>query len=116
MDLLLYHRRMALNVRKVDVARYVTECLRREDSPRASELAMYYGVSLSHLSRTFRARYGVTLSAFIKRVQLRRAEMLLRTTTLDTTHVGYACGFGTRRSFFRAYRRLMGDSPRHSQR
>jgi len=104
--------RMALNVRKVDVARYVADCLRREDPPRASELAMFYGVTLSHLSRTFRSRYGVTLSAFIKRVQLRRAEMLLQNSTLDTTHVGYACGFGTRRSFFRAYRRVIGCSPR----
>jgi transcriptional regulator GlxA family with amidase domain len=104
-----------MNVRKIDVARYVADCLRREDPPRASELAMFYGVTLSHLSRTFRARYGVTLSEFIKRLQVRRAELLLRNTKLDTTHVGYACGFGTRRSFFRAYRRFKGDSPRHNQ-
>jgi transcriptional regulator GlxA family with amidase domain len=38
--------------------------------------------------------------------------MLLQNSTLDTTHVGYACGFGTRRSFFRAYRRVIGCSPR----
>jgi transcriptional regulator GlxA family with amidase domain len=105
-----------MNVRKIDVARYVADCLRREDSPRASELAMQYGVTLSHLSRTFHARYGVTLSEFIKRMQVRRADMLLRSTELDTTHVGYACGFGTRRSFFRAYRRFKGDSPRRASR
>jgi transcriptional regulator GlxA family with amidase domain len=115
-DLLLYDAFMALNVRKVDVARYVADCLRREDSPRASELAMRYGVTLSHLSRTFHARHGVMLSEFIKRLQLRRAEMLLRNTKLDTTHVGYRCGFGTRRSFFRAYRRFKGDSPRRASR
>ena len=101
-----------MNVRKIDVARYVADCLRREDSPRASELAMQYGVTLSHLSRTFHARYGVTLSEFIKSMQVRRADLLLRSTKLDTTHVGYACGFGTRRSFFRAYRRVIGCSPR----
>jgi len=91
---------LRMNVRKIDVARYVADCLRREDPPRASELAMHY---------------GVTLSEFIKRLQVRRAELLLRNTKLDTTHVGYACGFGTRRSFFRAYRRFKGDSPRHNQ-
>ena len=106
---------MALNVRKIDVAHYVAECMRREDSPRASELAMWYGVTLSHLSRTFRARYGVTLSAFIKALQVRHAQRMLRTTTLDTTHVGYRCGFATRRTFFRAYRRFTGDSPRRHQ-
>lgn len=107
---------MALNVRKSDVARYVADCLRREDSPRASELAMRYGVTLSHMSRTFHARHGVTLSEFIKRLQVLHAELLLRNTKLDTTHVGYRSGFGTRRSFFRAYRRFKGDSPRHSSR
>jgi len=106
---------MALNVRKLDVVHYVADCMRREDSPRASELAMRYGVSLSHLSRTFRARYGETLSGFIKAVQVRRARRLLRMTTLDTTHVGYACGFATRRTFFRAYRRFTGESPRRDQ-
>ena len=106
---------MTLNVRKLDVARYVADCMRRQDSPRASELAMYYGVSPSHLSRAFRARYGETLSVYIKALQVRRAQRMLRTTSLDTTHVGYACGFATRRTFFRAYRRFSGESPRRHQ-
>ena len=46
-------------VSKVEIARYVMECMRREDTPRASELAAQCGVTASHLSRTFRARYGV---------------------------------------------------------
>lgn len=103
---------MALNIGLIDVARYVADCMRREESPRASELAMSYGVSLSYLSRTFRARFGVTLSAFMKALQVRRAQRLLRRTQLNTTNVGYACGFGTRRNFFRAYRRMTGTSPR----
>ena len=106
---------MMLNVRKTDVARYVADCMRRQDSPRASELAMRYGVSASYLSRVFRMRYGENLSVYIKALQVRRAERMLRTTTLDTTHVGYACGFATRRTFFRAYRRMIGDSPRRHQ-
>jgi transcriptional regulator GlxA family with amidase domain len=104
-----------LNVRKTDVARYVFDCMRRQDSPRASELAMRYGVSASYLSRVFRSRYGETLSVYIKVLQVRRAQRMLRTTTLDTTHVGYACGFATRRTFFRAYRRFLGESPRRHQ-
>ena len=104
-----------LDVRKTDVARYVFDCMRRQDSPRASELAMRYGVSPSYLSRLFRSRYGENLSVYIKALQVRRAQRMLRTTTLDTTHVGYACGFATRRTFFRAYRRFLGESPRRHQ-
>ena len=100
-----------VNIGKVDIARYVVACMRREDTPRASELAAQYGVTASHLSRTFRARYGVALSDYMKALQVRRAQRLLRTTELDTTRIAYACGFGTRRTFFRAYRRMTGDSP-----
>jgi transcriptional regulator GlxA family with amidase domain len=99
------------NVTKVDIARYVMQCMRREDTPRASELAAQFGVTASHLSRTFRARYGVALSDYMKALQVRRAQRLLRTTQMDTTRIAYACGFGTRRTFFRAYRRMTGDSP-----
>ncbi|MEA2336197.1 MAG: AraC family transcriptional regulator [Thermoanaerobaculia bacterium] len=95
----------------MEIARYVIDCMRREDSPRASELALRYGVTASHLSRLFRARYGVRLSDYIKALQVRRAQRLLRTTGLDTNRIAYACGFGTRRTFFRAYRRMTGDSP-----
>src|ERR1041385_6942088 len=96
---------------KVEIARYVMQCMRREDTPRASELAAQFGIAASHLSRTFRARYGVALSDYMKALQVRRAQRLLRTTQMDTTRIAYACGFGTRRTFFRAYRRMTGDSP-----
>lgn len=96
---------------RFEVARYVLDCMRREDRPRASELAMRLGVTASHLSRIFHAQYGITLSDFIKLLQVRRAQRLLRTTGLDTNRIAYACGFGTRRTFFRAYRRVTGDSP-----
>ena len=105
-----------MNLGKVEVARYVMECMRREDTPRASELAARFGISASHLSRAFRARYGVALSDYMKILQVRRAQRLLRTTKLDTTRIAYACGFGTRRTFFRAYRRMTGDSPKKYRR
>jgi transcriptional regulator GlxA family with amidase domain len=102
---------MKVNLDKVEVARYVVDCMRREDPPRASELATQFGVTASHLSRSFRARYGVALSDYMKALQVRHAQKLLRTTALDTTRIAYLCGFGTRRTFFRAYRRMTGDSP-----
>lgn len=110
-----YHGLVIRELGKIDIARYVADCMRRQDSPRASELAIRYGVTPSHLSRTFRTRYGQSLSGYIKALQLHRAQRLLRTTTLDTTRIGYACGFATRRTFFRAYRRATGDSPRRHQ-
>ena len=99
-------------VSKFQVARYVHECLRREDVPRVSELAGNQGLTAEYLSRAFRDRYGERISDYIKAIQVRAAQRLLRTTDLNTTRIAYVCGFGTRRTFFRAYRRITGESPR----
>ena len=99
-------------VSKIEVARYVHECLSREDVPRVSELATNHGVTAEYLSRAFRDRYGERISDWIKSIQVRAAQRLMRTTDLNTTRIAYVCGFGTRRTFFRAYRRITGESPR----
>jgi AraC-like DNA-binding protein len=98
-------------VSKFEVARYVRECLRREDVPRVSELASRMAITPEYLSRAFRGRFGVRISDFIKLLQVRAAQRLLRNTDLNTTRIAYRCGFGTRRSFFRTYRRMAGNSP-----
>lgn len=98
-------------VSKFAVARYVARCVRREDSPRIEELAREMAVTPEHLSRAFHRQHGVTLSVFIKAQQVRRATRLLRKTRLSMTRIAYLCGFGTRRTFFRSFRRRMGLSP-----
>jgi AraC-like DNA-binding protein len=98
-------------ISKFMVARYVRDCLRREDVPRVSELAALNGLTPEYVSRSFRERFGVRISDFMKAIQVRAAERLLRNTDLNTTRIAYRCGFGTRRSFFRTYRRLSGKTP-----
>ena len=96
---------------KLEVARYVRECLTREDVPRVSELAVMHGMTPEYVSRSFRERFGVRISDYMKNIQVRAAQRLLRNTDLNTTRIAYRCGFGTRRSFFRTYRRVAGSSP-----
>jgi transcriptional regulator GlxA family with amidase domain len=104
-------------VSKLVVARYVRECLRREEVPRVSELAAIHGLTPEYISRSFRNRFGIRISDYIKMIQVRAAQHLLRTTDLNTTRIAYRCGFGTRRSFFRTYRRVAGNTPaEHSRR
>jgi transcriptional regulator GlxA family with amidase domain len=98
-------------VTKLEVARYVRECLRNEEVPRVSELASMHGLTPEYVSRSFRERFGVRISDYMKNIQVRAAQRLLRTTDLNTTKIAYQCGFGTRRSFFRTYRRVAGGSP-----
>jgi transcriptional regulator GlxA family with amidase domain len=103
-------------ISKFVVARYVRDCLRREDVPRVSELAALHGLTPEYVSRSFRDRFGLRISDYMKMIQVCAAQRLLRTTDLNTTRIAYRCGFGTRRSFFRTYRRVAGATPTEDSR
>lgn len=92
---------------------YLDACYRVETPPRVSELAESLGVSSAQLSKTFHRLFGAHLSDTLKTRQVEFAEVLLRQTTLTMTKVAYMAGFGTRRTFFRTYRRVKGETPDH---
>ena len=90
---------------------YLRRCFEAEETPRVSELAGLLGMSRERLSREFANAYGVALSAYLKRRQIRLAQRLLSASSHSTTRIGYLCGYGTRRTFYRAFRRDTGLSP-----
>ena len=90
---------------------YLEKCYLRESSPRVSELARLLGVSRSNLVETFRRVAGTTLSQYLKDRQVAAARLLLSNTSLSVTQVGYRVGFGTRRTFFREFRKRTGMTP-----
>ena len=76
-----------------------------------SELASLLGVTRESLSRDFGAWFGMSLSAYLKQRQISHAQTLLERAELSTTRIAYLCGFGTRRTFYRAFKRVTGSSP-----
>lgn len=90
---------------------YVRSCVEIESPPRVSELAERFGFDASELNKRFRRRYRVCVSAYVKQQQLTLADELMRTTNWTTATIAYRCGFGTRRTFFRTYRRMKGETP-----
>ena len=90
---------------------YLDRCFSTEEPPRVSELATVLGVTRESLSREFIAWYGMPLSAYLKQRQIAHARVLLGRSELTTTRIAYLCGFGTRRTFYRAFKRLTGMSP-----
>lgn len=95
---------MVTDLRKA-VEEYLDRCFATEEPPRVTELAEVLGISREKLSRDFAAAYRVPLSAYLKQRQLARAQTLLAAAELSTTQIAYLCGFGTRRTFYRAFRR-----------
>jgi transcriptional regulator GlxA family with amidase domain len=92
---------------------YLESCYRLETPPRVSELADSLVVSSAQLSKTFHRLFGIHLSDYLKTKQVEYADALLRETTLTVTKIAYMAGFGTRRTFFRTYRRVTGETPDH---
>jgi AraC-like DNA-binding protein len=97
------------------IDRYLRDCFEKESPPRVDELALFLGVTSSALSRRFRRQFGVGLAEELKRRQCAFAEQLLLGSDLTVTQIAYRAGFGTRRTFFRAYQRLKGVTPESSR-
>lgn len=94
---------------------YLARCFSDETPPRVSELAATLGMALKQLSDAFVAEVGERPANYLKRRQVERAQELLAAGELSTTQIGYRAGFGTRASFFRAFKRLTGETPRTHQ-
>jgi AraC-like DNA-binding protein len=94
-----------------EAERYVTECQDLRTSVRASELAQRLNLSPTQLAREFREAVGTNVGDFLKERQLDLAKTLLITTELSAARIALESGFGTPRSFFRAFRRVYGMTP-----
>lgn len=92
------------------IDRYVALCCLMETPPRVAELAQFAGVSPCTLERQAR-RHDISIAKALKQAQLARAKAMLRSTEESATRIAYACGFGTRRTFFRAFQRAEGMTP-----
>ena len=93
------------------VREYLEACYRAESPPRVTELAERLGITVAQLGRLFRKLFGGNVSDYLKGHQVEHAEVLLRDTRLTVTQIAYKAAFGTRRTFFRVYRRVKGETP-----
>jgi transcriptional regulator GlxA family with amidase domain len=90
---------------------YLSDCRTRASSVRASEFALRMRRSPAQLAREFHASAGCCVKDYLKTLQIERAKELLRTTERSTAQIAVETGFGTVRSFYRAFRRCTGISP-----
>lgn len=79
------------------------------------EIADHLKVSESTLSHMFRNILGVTLPHYINSVRVYHAKKELKTTDKTMTEIAMDNGFGTVRSFNRAYKMQMGVTPTYTR-
>ena len=90
---------------------YLDDCRRRATTVRASEFALRVERTPAQLAKEFRAIVGWRVKDYFQRRQIERAQEMLRTTAVSTAQIAVDAGFGTTRSFYRAFRRCTGVSP-----
>jgi AraC family transcriptional regulator len=90
---------------------YLEECYARGTAARVSELARQVARTREHLTRTASMTLGMPLRDLLRARQLRRAEKLLRTTSLSTVQIGIRAAFGTHKTFYRVFRGVFGMTP-----
>ncbi len=75
------------------------------------EIADHVGVSPNYLSRVFNREVGENISSYLARLRLRRAAVLLETTSDSVSTVGARTGFANASYFSTAFRQYFGMSP-----
>jgi AraC-like DNA-binding protein len=93
------------------VAVYLRTCFRDATTPRVKELAAYLGMSRATLAIQFVHEYRVSPGKYLRQVQIKRAKLLLGTTTVLIAVIARQTLFSSVRSFHRAFRRDVGITP-----
>lgn len=76
------------------------------------DIASSVGVSRFHLNRIFKERTGYTPRSYLEKVRVKKAKELLLTTNCNSTDIGYQIGYQSISSFYNAFKRSTGFSPR----
>jgi AraC-like DNA-binding protein len=90
---------------------YLAECFARQTVPHVNEFARQIHVPQRSLGRWFVAETGTRIGRYFKDAQIERAKELLATTDLPVSTIADAAAFGTRMTFFRAFKRATGLTP-----
>lgn len=82
------------------------------DSATLTEVAGHFGYAPSYLSGLIKAKSGKSFSEIVLSERMARAAMMLEGTNLSVEEVSRFLGYGNTSSFYRAWRKYYGTSPR----
>ena len=91
----------------------IREMLREEEHAglTLAEFSRCVGRHPVQISRQFHHHFGCTISEYMRRVRIGRAQSLLSRTQLEVSEIALACGFWDQSHFTTMFRRLTGVPP-----
>lgn len=96
--------------------RLIDERLREVHAPPTlGELAELCGLSIRHLTRSFRASRGCSIGDYIAQARIDNAKRMLATDE-SVKSIAYSMGFGSPSSFCYAFRKATGRTPQQFRR
>ena len=93
-----------------DVLIYISEHFREELT--LGRLAAALGYNESYLSRSFHQTFGISFGKYLNMQRLREALALMREGKMSITECALESGFGSMRSFYRAFHDKFGCTPK----
>ncbi|HHW45997.1 MAG TPA: AraC family transcriptional regulator [Clostridiales bacterium] len=75
------------------------------------DLAKHFGYSQNYLSRLFNSKLGCGMNQYINVLRARHAASLIHDTNLSLTEIAYQSGFGSCRTFTRAFKEFYNITP-----
>ena len=93
-----------------DVLIYISEHFREELT--LGNLAAALGYNESYLSRSFHQTFGISFGKYLSMQRLREALSLMREGKMSITECALESGFGSMRSFYRAFHEKFGCTPK----
>ena len=93
-----------------DILIYVSQHFREELT--LPMLAARFGYNPSYLSRNFHNTFGISFGKYLTMLRLREAVLLLHKNEMNITDCALESGFGSLRSFYRAFRDEFDCSPK----
>ena len=81
------------------------------DPIRLGNIARALNISTFHFCRIFKQATGLTFMAYLNRVRIEKAKILLANYELRISEIAYDVGFQTLTHFNRTFRKLVGCSP-----
>lgn len=106
-------------VRRRNIARLeqIVGWLRTGYTERVSlaDIARRFSMNPTYFSSYFRSNLGITFHEYLTRLRVQEAARLVAEDRMSATEIAFACGFDSPASFYRAYRRVTGQSPGESR-
>lgn len=109
--------KMRLLAKKAGTSKPVVDCIdyiyaHIQERITVDDLAVYTGLSPSHLSRLFKKETGISISDYIREKKVAKAQELLRFCSLSLIEISNFLSFSSQSHFTQLFREFTGMTPK----